>query len=110
MEAFADSSIRGIVSTIGGDDSIRLLPFLDLGLIRDNPKVFSGYSDTTVTHFACLNAGLTTFYGPSIMAEFGENGGPFPYMTASVKQALFSTEPDSICQLEAVIIPETFQR
>ena len=40
MEAFTDPSIREIVSTIGGDDSIRLLPFLDLALIRENPKVF----------------------------------------------------------------------
>jgi muramoyltetrapeptide carboxypeptidase LdcA involved in peptidoglycan recycling len=40
MEAFADPSIRGIVSTIGGDDSIRLFPFLDLALIRNNPNPF----------------------------------------------------------------------
>jgi muramoyltetrapeptide carboxypeptidase LdcA involved in peptidoglycan recycling len=40
MEVFADPSIKGIVSTIGGDDSIRILPFLDLSVIRENPKVF----------------------------------------------------------------------
>src|SRR5215469_13546079 len=40
MEAFADPSIRAIISTIGGDDSIRLLPFLDSVLIRNNPKIF----------------------------------------------------------------------
>lgn len=27
--AFADPSIRGIITTIGGDDSVRILPFLD---------------------------------------------------------------------------------
>jgi muramoyltetrapeptide carboxypeptidase LdcA involved in peptidoglycan recycling len=37
-----------------------------------------GYSDTTVTHFACRKAGIGSFYGPSIMAGFGENGGLFP--------------------------------
>ena len=93
MEAFSDPSIKGIMSTIGGDDSIRLLPFLDLALIHDNPKVFLGYSDTAVTHFACFKAGLVTFYGPAIMAGFGENGGLFPYMTSSIRQTLFSTEP-----------------
>jgi muramoyltetrapeptide carboxypeptidase LdcA involved in peptidoglycan recycling len=92
MEAFADPSIRGIVSTIGGDDSIRLLPFLDLALIRDNPKPFLGYSDSTVIHFACFKAGLVSFYGPSIMAGFAENGGLFPYMVSSVRQNLFCTE------------------
>jgi muramoyltetrapeptide carboxypeptidase LdcA involved in peptidoglycan recycling len=93
MEAFADPDIRGIVSTIGGDDSIRLLPFLDLAVIRDNPKVFLGYSDSTVTHFACFKAGLVSFYGPSIMAGFGENGGLFSYMASSVRRILFSREP-----------------
>ena len=65
MEAFADPGVAGIISTIGGDDSIRVLPFLDLAVIRDNPKVFLGFSDTTVTHLACHKAGLGTFYGPS---------------------------------------------
>lgn len=96
MEAFTDASIQGIISTIGGDDSIRLLPFLDLNLIRKHPKVFLGYSDTTVTHFACLKAGIVSFYGPSVMAGFGENGGLFSYMTASVKKILFSSEPAGV--------------
>ena len=58
MAAFADQSISGIVSTIGGDDSIRILPHLDLAVIADNPKAFIGYSDTTVGHMACIRAGL----------------------------------------------------
>src|SRR5580700_6461709 len=45
MQVLRDPSIHGIVSTIGGDDSIRMLPFLDLSVIRENPKVFVGYSD-----------------------------------------------------------------
>jgi muramoyltetrapeptide carboxypeptidase LdcA involved in peptidoglycan recycling len=93
MAAFADPSIKAIVSTIGGDDSIRLLPYLDLGVIRANPKIFMGYSDTTVTHLACYRAGLISFYGPSIMAGFGENGGLFPYMVESVRRTLFSSAP-----------------
>lgn len=93
MEAFADPSIRGIIATIGGDDSIRLLPYLDLELIRSHPKVFLGYSDTTITHLACFKAGLVSFYGPSIMAGFAENGGLFPYMVESVRKTLFSAGP-----------------
>ena len=89
MEVLRDQSIRGIVSTIGGDDSIRMLPFLDLSVIRENPKIFMGYSDATVTHFAFLKAGVTSFYGPSIMAGFDENGGLLPYTTNSVRQVLF---------------------
>ena len=40
MAAFSDPAIKGIISTIGGDDSIRLLPYLDLNIIRSNPKIF----------------------------------------------------------------------
>ncbi len=93
MGAFADPSIKAIISTIGGDDSIRILPYLDLDTIRANPKVFLGYSDTTISHLACLKAGLVSFYGPSIMAGFGENGGLFPYMVNSVRKTLFSSAP-----------------
>ncbi|MGC1685933.1 MAG: S66 peptidase family protein [Candidatus Acidiferrales bacterium] len=91
MEVLRDRSIHGIVSTIGGDDSIRMLPFLDLSVIHENPKIFIGYSDTTVTHFAFLKAGVTSFYGPSIMAGFDENGGVLPYTADSVRRMLFGS-------------------
>src|SRR6202050_4959558 len=96
MEVLRDPTIQGIVSTIGGDDSIRTLPFLDYSIIRQNPKVFLGYSDSTVTHFAFLKAGVTSFYGPSLMAGFDENGGLAPYMAESVRQLLFSAAPSTL--------------
>jgi muramoyltetrapeptide carboxypeptidase LdcA involved in peptidoglycan recycling len=96
MEVLADPSIKGIVSTIGGDDSIRMLPYLDLSVIRENPKVFLGYSDSTITHFAFLRAGVTSFYGPSIMGGFDENGGLLHYMAESVRQVLFEPSPSLV--------------
>jgi muramoyltetrapeptide carboxypeptidase LdcA involved in peptidoglycan recycling len=93
MEAFSDPSIKAIIATIGGDDSIRLLPYLDLEIMRSNPKIVMGYSDTTITHLACSAAGLVSFYGPAIMAGFAESGGPFGYMLDSVRKTLFSVQP-----------------
>jgi muramoyltetrapeptide carboxypeptidase LdcA involved in peptidoglycan recycling len=93
MQAFNDPNISGIISTIGGDDSIRILPWLDLSVIKNNPKIFMGYSDSTVAHFACNKAGIVSFYGPSIMAGFAENGGLFSYMVESVKSSLFCSDP-----------------
>jgi len=93
MQAFSDPSIKGIIATIGGEDSIRILPYLDLDLIHNNPKVFLGYSDTTISHMICYKAGLTSFYGPTIMAGFGENCGMFPYMVESIRRTLFTNEP-----------------
>ena len=92
MQAFADPSIKGVFATIGGDDSIRLLPFLDLNIIRNNPKIFLGYSDNTISHLVCYRAGLVSFYGPSIMLEFAENTGMFPYVVQSLRKTLFSSE------------------
>ncbi len=93
MAAFADETIDGIISTIGGEDSIRTLRYLDLDVIRNNPKVFMGYSDTSISHAACFKAGIVSFYGPSFMAGFAENCGMFPYMVDSVRRTLFSAEP-----------------
>lgn len=87
--AFADPEIAGVVSSIGGDDSIRLLPHLDLDLLRQNPKVFLGYSDTTVTQMALLRAGVTSFYGPAVMAGFGENAGLHDYLVDGIRRMLF---------------------
>lgn len=93
METLANPDIKAIISTIGGDDSIRILPYLDFDVIRQNPKIFMGYSDTTISHFAFYQAGVVSFQGPAIMAGFGENGGLFPYMVESVRRTLFSSDP-----------------
>ena len=93
MAAFADPAMDGIIATIGGSDSIRLLPYLDLDVIRNNPKVFLGYSDSTVTHCVCRKAGLVSFYGPSFMAGFAENAAMFRYMVDSVRKTLFDSGP-----------------
>ena len=98
MVAFADDTIDGIISTIGGEDSIRTLPYLDLDLIRNNPKVLMGFSDTTISHAVCFKVGMVSFYGPSFMAGFAENGGMFPYMVDSVRRTLFSTDPIGIIE------------
>ncbi len=92
MNAFSHSSIKGIFSCIGGDDSIRMLPYIDFEVIRKNPKVFIGYSDTTITHFMCLKAGLSSFYGASILGEFGENVKIYDYTVKWLKKTLFSDE------------------
>jgi len=71
-DAFADPEVKGIIASIGGDDSIRILKYLDKDIIISNPKLFMGYSDTT-TLLTLLNQwGLVTFHGPSVMAGFSQ--------------------------------------
>jgi len=86
MQAFADPSISAIIASTGGDDAIRLIPHVDLAVIRANPKIFLGYSDPTVLHFGCLKAGLGSFYGPAIMSGFAENGGMSPLSEQSFRE------------------------
>lgn len=92
MDAFSDPTIKGIFSTIGGNDAIRLLPYVDFEIIRKNPKVFLGFSDATVIHFMCLKAGLGSFYGPAIMTSFAENMCMNDYTIKGLEKALFSDE------------------
>ena len=89
MDAFKDKTIKGIFSAIGGDDSVRLLPYIDYDIIKNNPKIFMGYSDTTVSHFIMRKAGLVSYYGPSIMCEFGEYVKMFDYTKEAVENILF---------------------
>lgn len=98
MDALLDPSIKGIISNVGGDDSVRTLPYMDLQVIRDNPKIFIGFSDTTVTHFAFYKAGVTSFSGTSLLVGFAENNGMFAYQVKDIKRTLFSSSPIGIVQ------------
>ena len=88
MDAFKDDSIKAIICAIGGDDTIRLLPYIDYKTIKNNPKIFMGYSDTTVNHFMMNKAGIVSYYGPTIMCEFGEYVKMFDYTKEAVENIL----------------------
>jgi muramoyltetrapeptide carboxypeptidase LdcA involved in peptidoglycan recycling len=86
--AFADESVAAIIASIGGDDSARLLPYLDADLIRANPKIVMGYSDTAALLVYCHLLGMITFNGPSLMAGFAQMDN-FPLARAHVRSLLF---------------------
>jgi muramoyltetrapeptide carboxypeptidase len=93
-DAFANPEIDGIVCARGGWGSAELLPYLDAGLIRANPKVFVAYSDHTSLHCWLHNyANLVTFYGPMVAADFSRDQGAD--MT-SWRSALEGSEPWSV--------------
>lgn len=75
--AFADESIKGIICAIGGDDTYRLLPHLledkeFVGNVRRSPKLFTGFSDTTVNHLMFYKLGMESFYGPAFLCDLCE--------------------------------------
>lgn len=93
MDAFKNPDVKAIFSSIGGDDSIRLLPYIDFDIIAKNPKMLLGYSDTTIAHLICYKAGIISFYGPSILAEFAENIKIFDYTIEYINKTLFTNNP-----------------
>ena len=92
MDAFKDENIKAIICNIGGADTVRLLPYIDYDVIKKNPKIFMGYSDTTVNHFMMYKAGLESFYGPVIMCEFAENVNMHEYTKKYINEVLFENK------------------
>lgn len=93
MDAFRDPSIKAIFNAIGGEDTIRLLPYIDFDVIRNNPKIFTGYSDTTVNHMMMHKAGLISYYGASVMNNFSEYVCINEYTKRSIVDILFEPKP-----------------
>lgn len=89
MDAFRDKSIKAIFSAIGGDDTIRLLPYINYEIIKNNPKIFMGFSDTTANHFMMYKAGVTSFYGPCVLCDFSQYVAMYDYTIDAIKNILF---------------------
>ena len=96
MEAILDKDIKGIICNIGGDDTIRLLPYIDFEAIANNPKVFMGYSDTTINHFMMQKAGVVSYYGPAVMTDFAENNNMHTYTLKYINEVLLENREDIV--------------
>src|SRR5215213_585384 len=91
-EAFADSGVRGILTTLGGYNSNGLLGYLDYDLIRANPRIFCGFSDITALATAIHSrTGLVTYSGPHF-TTFGMKRG-IEYTTEYFERCLMREEP-----------------
>ncbi len=97
MAAFSDKSVKAIFCAIGGDDTIRLLPYIDLDVIKNNPKIFTGFSDTTSNHFMLYKAGVMSYYGASILTNFSEYVKINDYTARMINDTLF--EPKDILDI-----------
>ena len=94
MQAFRDPEVKAIFNAIGGDDTIRLLPYIDFEVIRQNPKIFTGFSDTTTNHFMMYRAGVRSYYGAAVMTNFSEYGKINDYTARAIRDTLFEPKPE----------------
>lgn len=70
---FRDTEIDGIICLRGGYGTLRILDLLDYQVIRNNPKVFVGYSDITALHIGINQiSNVVTFHGPMVSSDMVE--------------------------------------
>lgn len=64
---FTNPDIDAIFCTSGGNGAIHCLDKIDYSLIKNNPKIFMGFSDITLFLNAISSqTGLVTFHGPTL--------------------------------------------
>jgi muramoyltetrapeptide carboxypeptidase LdcA involved in peptidoglycan recycling len=90
MAAFGDPAIRAVLTTIGGDDQLTVLPFLDPAVFAADRKPFFGYSDNTNLLNWLWCHGIAAYHGGSTMIHLGRGGGPHPVSAGSLRAALFT--------------------
>lgn len=67
---FSNPNIKAIFCLRGGYGSTRIMEMLDYSMIRNNPKMFVGYSDITSFHLAFYKlCHLVTFHGPMVVSN-----------------------------------------
>lgn len=63
LKLFEDPKVKVIIAASGGDYLVEMLPYLDMELIRKNPKWFQGFSDNTgLTFTLTTNLDMATIY------------------------------------------------
>ncbi len=88
--AFADKEVKAIISNIGGDDSVRMLKYLDKKAILSNPKIIMGLSDSTTYLSYICQLGLVTFNGPAVMSGLSQLASLPESHTNEIRSILFN--------------------
>lgn len=92
MWTLQNEEINGIICMMGGDDSYRVFPYIDLDVIADNPKVFMGYSDIVSWMAVFAKAGVRAYYGPNLLTPIAQPVSLDEYTKNAMTKCLFSSE------------------
>lgn len=99
---FADPAVAGILALSGGSGANRILPLLDYGLVRANPKFLGGFSDiTALLHALHARTGLVTFHAPVGVSTWNEFSLRHFRAVAVEGQALTMANPRDLAGLPA---------
>ncbi|QNM93790.1 LD-carboxypeptidase [Mycoplasma sp. Pen4] len=77
VEAFQNPNVKAILCALGGNDTFKTVPYIlddpeAVKIIKNNPKFFIGYSDTTINHLMLNKLGLKTYYGLAFLTCIAE--------------------------------------
>lgn len=90
-EAFRDKNVKAILTVIGGFNSNQILDYIDYEAIKENPKIFCGFSDiTALSNSIYAKTGIVTYSGPHY-SSFGMLKG-FEYEMEYFKKMFFSED------------------
>ena len=94
-DAFSDKNIKAILTVIGGFNCNQLFRDIDWNIIRENPKIFCGFSDITALNNAIYaKTGLISYSGP-LYSSFGQKSY-FDYTLDYFKKCLMTESPFDI--------------
>ena len=87
-DAFRDPNVRAILTVIGGFNSNQILDYIDYEAIKNDQKIFCGFSDITALSNAIhAKTGVVTYSGPHY-SSFGMLKG-FEYTLEYFKKMFF---------------------
>lgn len=97
-QAFMDDEIKAVICAIGGDDTYKTIPYLMedkefIDAVKNHPKIFTGFSDSTNNHLMLNKLGLSTFYGPCLLIDFAELDKEMLPYTEEYFKKFFINEP-----------------
>ena len=71
INMFLDKDVNMILCVRGGYGTMRILPLIDFNIIKQNPKIFAGFSDiTTFLNNIAIKSNLITFHSPMCNSNF----------------------------------------
>ncbi|MWG34181.1 S66 family peptidase [Halomarina oriensis] len=88
-EAFRDPEIRAVFATIGGDDQLRVLRYLDPAVLREHPTRFFGMSDNTNLNLYLWREGVVSYNGGQLLNQVGTPGRFPAFSERYLRRALF---------------------
>ena len=91
IDAFNDSSIKGVIASLVGNDQVTYIKNLPREPFINNPKPFFGYSDNTHLINHLWLCGIPSYYGGSLFVEFAEPGSIHPFTFQHLNRALFES-------------------